>query len=50
MAVYKLISKNTIEEKIQEMQKNKKELADMAVSGDGSIMQMSPADIMSILD
>ncbi len=50
VAVYKLISKNTIEEKIQEMQKNKKELADMAVSGDGSIMQMSPADIMSILD
>ena len=50
VSVYKLISKNTIEEKIQELQKNKKALADMAVNGEGDIMKMSPADIMNILD
>lgn len=50
VTVYKLIAKNTIEEKIRLLQENKRELADMAVSGDGSIMQMTLADIMSILD
>lgn len=50
VTVYKLIAKNTIEEKIRLLQENKRELAEMAVNGDGSIMQMSIADIMSILE
>ncbi|MCI5752995.1 MAG: SNF2 family helicase [Oscillospiraceae bacterium] len=48
--VYKLIAKNTIEEKIRLLQENKRELADMAVNGDGSIMQMSLSDIMSLIE
>lgn len=50
VSVYKLITKNTIEENIQKLQQNKKELADMAVAGDGSIMKMSAADIMSVIE
>lgn len=50
VTVYKLIARNTIEEKIRLLQENKRELADMAVNGDGSIMQMSVADIMSLID
>lgn len=50
VTVYKLIMKNSIEENIQKLQESKKELADLAVSGDGSIMKMSAEDIMSILE
>lgn len=50
VAVYKLIMKNSIEENIQKLQESKRELAELAVSGDGSIMRMSAEDIMSILE
>ena len=47
--IYKLITRGTIEEKICDLQKNKAELAELAVSGEGNIMRMSTDDIMSIL-
>lgn len=47
--VFKLIIKNSIEEKIQELQNAKKDLADTFVEGNtGSIGQMSKDEIMSL--
>ena len=40
----------TIEEKIIALQTKKAELYDIAVNGEGDIMHMSAADIMSILE
>lgn len=49
--IYKLITRNTIEEKIRELQLTKSELADIALGGrtDGNIMNMSAEDILSLL-
>lgn len=49
VTVYKLIAKDSIEEKIQLLQQSKAELADIAVNGEGDITRMSPEDIMSLL-
>lgn len=47
--VYKLVMKNSIEEKIQRLQKQKKELADMFVEGnDGSISRMSREEMLEL--
>jgi len=48
--IYKLITRDTIEEKICELQKLKAEIADIALSGEGDIMRMSSDDIMSLLE
>jgi SNF2 family DNA or RNA helicase len=48
--IYKLITKSTIEEKIRILQKNKAELTDIAVNGEGNIMNMSAEDIIDILE
>ena len=51
VSVYKLIVKNTIEEKIVKMQENKKDLADAILSGEnGSITQMSKEELMELLE
>lgn len=48
--VYKLIAKDTIEERILDLQERKAELMDM-ISGDGeSILQMSKDDLLALLD
>lgn len=51
--IYKMITRHTIEEKILELQLNKSELADIALGGkvsEGSIMRMSPEDILKLLE
>ena len=51
VSVYKLIAKNTIEEKILKLQESKAELADMIINGsEGSITKMSRAEIMELFD
>ena len=51
VSVYKLIVKDTIEEKIVKMQESKKDLADTILSGEnGSITQMSKEEIMELLE
>ncbi len=51
VSVYKLIVKDTIEEKIVKMQENKKDLADAILSGEnGSITQMSKEELMDLLE
>lgn len=47
--IYKLITENTIEEKIRTLQESKAELYDIAVSSENDIMRMSVDDIMSII-
>lgn len=47
--VYKLIAKNTIEERILEMQKSKSDLADLVVKeGDGAFASMSKTEILAL--
>ena len=47
--VYKLIMKNSIEEKIQELQAQKQDLSNIFIeNNDGSITKMSTADIISL--
>jgi len=49
--VFKIIAKNTIEEKILKLQETKAELADMIVKdGDGSITKMSIQELSNIFD
>ena len=48
--IYKLIAKGTIEEKIQQMQEKKAELAQLAVSGDADLLKMSAEDIIALLE
>jgi SNF2 family DNA or RNA helicase len=49
--VYKLIAKDTIEEKILKLQQNKADLADLIVrEGDGIIARMSKEEITSLFD
>ena len=50
VTVYKLIAKNSIEEKILEMQEAKKHLADEILSGNtGGLMHMSRAELLELL-
>ena len=50
VSVYKLIVKDSIEEKIVKMQESKKDLADTILSGEtGGIAQMSKEEIMELL-
>lgn len=50
VSVYKLIAKDTIEEKIVKMQESKKDLAETILSGEmGGIGQMSKEEIMALL-
>lgn len=47
--VYKLIAKDTLEERILEMQKSKADLADMIVrEGDGAFARMSKDDLLAL--
>jgi len=49
--VYKLIAKDTIEEKILKLQEDKSKLADSVISeGDGIISKMSPEEILALFD
>lgn len=49
--IYKLIAKDTIEERILEMQKNKAELADLVIKdGDGALSSMTKDDILSLFE
>ena len=51
VSVYKLIVKDTIEEKIVKMQESKKDLADAILNGEnGSITQMSKEELMELLE
>ena len=51
MSVYKLIAKNTIEEKILLLQEAKKNLSDQIISEDGvSVTNLSKEDFMGILE
>ena len=50
VSVYKLIAKDSIEEKIVKMQESKRDLADTILSGEtGGIAQMSKEEIMGLL-
>ena len=47
--VYKLIMKNSIEEKIQKLHEQKQDLSNMFIeNNNGSITQMSTADIIDL--
>ena len=48
--VYKLITKNTIEERISELQQRKADLLETVLGGDGDIMKMSVSEVMSLLE
>ena len=51
VTVYKLILKDTIEEKIMDLQDAKKDLAEAILEGAGSsIMQMSSEELMALFD
>lgn len=51
VTVYKLIAKNTIEEKIQKLQETKRDLADQIIGGEtGQISGMSKEDILALLE
>lgn len=50
VSVYKLIAKDTIEEKIQKIQEDKKNLADSILTGEmGGLAQMTREEIMDLL-
>ncbi|MBQ8159182.1 MAG: DEAD/DEAH box helicase [Clostridia bacterium] len=50
VVVYRLIAKDTIEEKILQLQNTKKDLADSILSGDHtSLLSLSPEELMSLL-
>lgn len=50
VTVYKLIVKNTIEEKIQELQEKKRNLAEQVISGEmGQLSTLSKQEIMELL-
>lgn len=51
VTVYKLIAKNTIEEKIQKLQEAKKNLADQIISGNtGRLGALSREELMELLE
>lgn len=47
--VYKLITENSIEEKIQDLQASKSELAELALSGNTDFMRLSTEDILELI-
>ena len=47
--VYKLITENSIEEKIQELQASKSELAELALSGNTDFMHLSADEILELI-
>lgn len=50
VTVYKLIAKNTIEEKIKELQEKKKNLAEQVISGDmGQLGAMTRQELLELL-
>lgn len=50
VTVYKLIARNTIEEKIQKLQDAKRNLADQIIGGEmGQLGSMSKEDILELL-
>ena len=51
VTVFKLIAKNTIEEKIVELQNSKKDLADQILSGEnGNIGSLSKEELLSLFE
>lgn len=51
VTVYKLIAKNTIEEKIQKLQETKRDLADQVIGGEtGQLAGMSREDLLNLLE
>jgi len=51
VSVFKLIAKNTIEEKIVKLQESKKDLSDQIISGEGvSVSNLTKEDFMGILE
>ena len=51
VTVYKLIARQTIEEKIQKLQEKKKDLADQVISGEGgNLGSMSKEELMELLE
>ena len=51
VVVYKLIAKNSIEEKIQKLQEDKKSLSEQVIQGDANTLSsMSKDDFLSLLD
>ena len=51
VTVYKLIAKNTIEEKIEKLQQTKKDLADQIIGGDNTkLTGMSKEELLELLD
>lgn len=51
VTVYKLIAKNSIEEKILKLQEDKRELADQVISGEtGQLSGMTREDLLELLD
>lgn len=51
VTVYKLIAKDTVEEKILKLQKNKKQLADSVISENGiNIADMTKEELIALLD
>ena len=51
VTVYKLIVKNTIEEKIQKLQETKKDLAEQIIGGEtGQLGALSREEILALLE
>ena len=51
VTVYKLIARNTIEEKIQKLQETKRDLAEQIIGGESvTIGNMSKEDMIELLD
>ena len=51
VTVYKLIAKNTIEEKIQKLQETKKNLAEQVIGGEmGQLGALSKEEILELLE
>ena len=51
VSVYKLIAKNTIEEKIVQLQESKRELADSILSGDhASLASLSREELLALVE
>ena len=51
VTVYKLLVKNSVEEKIQKLQESKRELADRILSGDlGQITDLNQEELLYLLE
>ena len=49
MFAYRLIARDTVEEKIVELQKSKRELADAIISGNNSLIRNLTAEDLQLL-